>query len=226
MDFDPQQIVYAYSGVRPLPMSDVSNPGLISRDHSAPMIKPNERRPFPIISLVGGKWTTFRGFAEEVSSDILKRLNKPRAISTKSMAIGGGKDFPIGAAQRLEWINKNSDKTGVTAEQVDKLLSRYGTQATQIMQHQCAWEERKSLPDATDFSFQELDYIVQNEHVEHVEDMVMRRTSLAITGNLTLNDLEQIAAIIGRVKKWDAQRINHEIEVTKNRLRDRNLMQL
>ena len=226
MDFNPQQIVYAYSGVRPLPMSDVSNPGLISRDHSAPMIEANENRPFPIISLVGGKWTTFRGFAEEVSSDILKRLNKPRVISTKLMAIGGGKDFPIDAAQRIKWTEQYSQKTGITAKRIDQLLSRYGTKATQIMQHQCVWDDAKYLPDATDFSFQELDYIVQNEHVEHVEDLVMRRTSLAITGNLTLNDLEQTAAIIGRVKKWDTQRTDQEIQLTKDRLRNKNLMQL
>ena len=226
MDFNPQQIVYAYSGVRPLPMSDVSNPGLISRDHSAPMIEANENRPFPIISLVGGKWTTFRGFAEEVSSDILKRLNKPRAISTKLMAIGGGKDFPIDAAQRIKWTEQYSQKTGITAKRIDQLLSRYGTKATQIMQHQCVWDDAKYLPDATDFSFQELDYIVQNEYVEHVEDLVMRRTSLAIMGNLTLNDLEQTAAIIGRVKKWDTQRTDQEIQLTKDRLRNKNLMQL
>ena len=37
MTFDRDQIVYAYSGIRPLPASDASLPGLISRDHSAPV---------------------------------------------------------------------------------------------------------------------------------------------------------------------------------------------
>lgn len=143
MLFNLQQIVYAYSGVRPLPMSDISNPGLIRRDHSALMIKPNEDRSFPIISLVGGKWTTFRGFAEEVSSDILKRLNRARAVSTKSMAIGGGQNFPIDATQRMKWVKQHSDETGVTAKRVDQLLSRYSTKAAKIMQHQCSWIENK-----------------------------------------------------------------------------------
>ncbi|UVC12142.1 hypothetical protein IHQ71_19960 [Rhizobium sp. TH2] len=48
-------------------MSRIAEPGLISRDHSAPAMEPVQNRPFPIISLVGGKWTTFRGFAEEGS---------------------------------------------------------------------------------------------------------------------------------------------------------------
>ncbi|NEK79495.1 MAG: FAD-dependent oxidoreductase, partial [Xanthomonas perforans] len=61
LSFDRSQIVYTYSGIRPLPASDASNPGLISRDHSAPVLEPTAGRGFPIVSLVGGKWTTFRG---------------------------------------------------------------------------------------------------------------------------------------------------------------------
>ncbi len=40
---------------------------------------PTTSRPFPIVSLVGGKWTTFRGFAEEVADAILARLGRGRA---------------------------------------------------------------------------------------------------------------------------------------------------
>ena len=79
------QIVFAYSGIRPLPASDASNPGLISRDHSAPVAEPGEGRPFPVISLVGGKWTTFRGFAEEVADTILTRLGRSRTVSTQML---------------------------------------------------------------------------------------------------------------------------------------------
>jgi glycerol-3-phosphate dehydrogenase len=52
--FSRDQVVYTYSGIRPLPASDASSPGLISRDHSAPVLEPSEDRPFPVISLVGG----------------------------------------------------------------------------------------------------------------------------------------------------------------------------
>ena len=47
MAFERDQIVYAYSGIRPLPASDASTPGLISRDHSAPVAEPDGDRPFP-----------------------------------------------------------------------------------------------------------------------------------------------------------------------------------
>ncbi|TIM59290.1 MAG: glycerol-3-phosphate dehydrogenase, partial [Mesorhizobium sp.] len=72
--FCREQIVYAYSGIRPLPASDGTAPGLISRDHSAPVMEIEGNRTWPIVSLVGGKWTTFRGFAEEVADMLLSRL--------------------------------------------------------------------------------------------------------------------------------------------------------
>ncbi|KYB44815.1 hypothetical protein AB664_18950 [Brucella anthropi] len=49
LKFDRSQIVYTYSGIRPLPASNASEPGLISRDHSAPVIEPDAGRPFAII---------------------------------------------------------------------------------------------------------------------------------------------------------------------------------
>ncbi|WP_292449015.1 glycerol-3-phosphate dehydrogenase/oxidase, partial [Mesorhizobium sp.] len=79
--FCREQIVYAYSGIRPLPASDGTAPGLISRDHSAPVMEIEGNRTWPIVSLVGGKWTTFRGFAEEVADMLLSRLGQPRRIS-------------------------------------------------------------------------------------------------------------------------------------------------
>ncbi len=47
MNFERDQIVYAYSGIRPLPSSDASVPGLISRDHSAPVAEPDPSTALP-----------------------------------------------------------------------------------------------------------------------------------------------------------------------------------
>src|SRR5208283_4923940 len=63
-------VVFRFSGVRPLPRSDALTPGQISRDHSFPVLAPGNGIDFPIYSLVGGKWTTFRALAEQVSGDI------------------------------------------------------------------------------------------------------------------------------------------------------------
>jgi glycerol-3-phosphate dehydrogenase len=105
LTFHRDQIVYTYSGIRPLPNSEATPAGLISRDHSAPVTEPAPGRPFAILSLVGGKWTTFRGFAEEVADSVLGRLGAVRRRSTRDLPIGGGPGFPphAGGAHPAGW---------------------------------------------------------------------------------------------------------------------------
>ena len=224
MAFERDQIVYAYSGIRPLPTSEAATPGLISRDHSAPVAEPDGNRPFAVISLVGGKWTTFRGFAEEVADTVLGRLQRSRKVSTQSMPIGGGRDFPVNAAARADWLAEAQQATGVEQERLDQLLSRYGTRAAQIARHRSNDEGR--LPDSVGYGKAEIDYIARNEFVEHLADVVMRRSTLAIGGSLTRRDLEEVAAIAGRALAWSTERLAREVEAAVVELEGRNLMRL
>ncbi|TIQ67655.1 MAG: glycerol-3-phosphate dehydrogenase, partial [Mesorhizobium sp.] len=70
------------------------------------------------------------------------------------------------------------------------------------------------------------DYIIRNEFVEHLADIVMRRTTLAIGGSLTMSDLKQIAVIAGRARNWGPQRMSDELDAAVAQLSDRNLMLL
>ncbi|MES0047483.1 MULTISPECIES: glycerol-3-phosphate dehydrogenase/oxidase [unclassified Mesorhizobium] len=225
MAFERDQIVYAYSGIRPLPTSEASTPGLISRDHSAPVAEPDGNRPFAVISLVGGKWTTFRGFAEEVADTVLKRLQRSRKVTTRAMPIGGGRNFPANAAARADWLAKAQQATGAGERRLDQLLSRYGTRAVEIARHGSDDEGRR-LPDSDGYGKAEIDYIVRNEFVEHLADFVMRRSTLAIGGSLTSRDLQEIAAIAGRALGWSTERLTREVEAAVVELEGRNLMRL
>ncbi|ANT52488.1 glycerol-3-phosphate dehydrogenase/oxidase [Mesorhizobium amorphae] len=226
MKFERDQIVYAYSGIRPLPSSDALVPGLISRDHSAPVAEPDPSRPFPIISLIGGKWTTFRGFAEEVADTVLDRLGSKRKASTQSMPIGGGKGFPMDAAARATWLADAASASGIDVARLDQLLSRYGASASLIARHRSASGNEDRLPDSNDYSLSEIDYIVRNEFVEHLADIVMRRTTLAISGSLTTSELQQIASVAGQALGWSPQRMDEEIDAVVAQLSGSNLMRL
>ncbi len=224
MAFERDQIVYAYSGIRPLPTSEASTPGLISRDHSAPVAEPGGDRPFAVISLVGGKWTTFRGFAEEVADTVLGRLQRSRKVTTRSMPIGGGTDFPANAAARSDWLAEAQQATGAGGGRLDQLLSRYGTRAVQVAKWGANDEGR--LPDSNGYGKAEIDYIARNEFVEHLADIVMRRSTLAIGGSLTSRDLQEVAAIAGRALDWSTERLAREVEAAVVELEGRNLMRL
>jgi glycerol-3-phosphate dehydrogenase len=81
------QIIYRFSGVRPLAYTRAKNAGQITRDHH---IQGDKWGDIPVYSLVGGKWTSFRAFSEQVTDRVLACLGLPRKADTKSLPIGAG----------------------------------------------------------------------------------------------------------------------------------------
>ena len=84
-----EQIVFRFSGVRPLAYTRARNSGQITRDHH---IQEDQLGSLPVYSLVGGKWTSFRAFSEQATDRTLAFLNLPRKVGTRSLPIGAGKD--------------------------------------------------------------------------------------------------------------------------------------
>jgi glycerol-3-phosphate dehydrogenase len=88
-----EQIVFRFSGVRPLAYTQAKLAGQITRDHH---IQEDQLGKIPVLSLVGGKWTSFRAFSEQVTDRALALLGQTRKSDTKSLAIGAGRDaIPI-----------------------------------------------------------------------------------------------------------------------------------
>lgn len=210
LKFDPGQIVYAYAGIRPLPNSEGVEPGLISRDHSAPVAEPVAGRPFPVTSLVGGKWTTFRAFSAEIADKVLEALGETRRQSTDEMPIGGGSDMPLEAGERADWLENVAGESGAAPERLATLLDRYGTTAREIALAEGA--EPVFLDAEEPFSLAEIDWIARNEHVVHLEDIVLRRTPLAITGQLDAPLCKELCAIAARAHDWSEARQAEELE--------------
>lgn len=210
LTFERSQIVYAYAGIRPLPNQEGVEPGLISRDHSAPHVPANATQPFELISLVGGKWTTFRAFSAEITDKALVILARERQCTTDTLPIGGGRDMPATDEERAQWIGATSQATGASSERVEVLLDRYGTTAAEIARH----EAGKTIPlvNAPDFTVAEVDWLVCNERVQRIDDVLLRRTPLGIRGSLTMPLCQQVASICAKAFSWDASREKMELD--------------
>ena len=123
-----EQIVFRFSGVRPLAYSDAKTTGQITRDHS---IKEDTLGDIPVYSLVGGKWTSYRAFSEQVTDKALGFLGKSRKADTKQLPIGGGRDY---AAMK--------DSSECDAQ----LFARYGSRCREVAALIRVWR-RYATPD-------------------------------------------------------------------------------
>jgi len=75
-------IVHIFCGVRPLMASQEGYTSKVSRSHFLAEHKPDATRAFPVYSMVGGKLTTFRAFAEMTADRLMPLLGKTRTVST------------------------------------------------------------------------------------------------------------------------------------------------
>jgi glycerol-3-phosphate dehydrogenase len=216
IEVNRSHIVFRFSGVRPLPRHDDEAPGFVSRDYRIES-SPLGSRPGTLLSLVGGKWTTFRALAEHLSGDILALLGQPRVVSTVGLAIGGGKGFPATPAALTVWLAAHGDEVGRARAQ--QLLTRYGTRAAAII------DVLTEQPDAplehnALYSRREIEYLAREESVTHLIDLLLRRTSLAFVGGLSVPLLEELAGLLAPVLGWDAERTAAEIEQAVAELRE------
>ncbi|WP_165909271.1 glycerol-3-phosphate dehydrogenase/oxidase [Shinella sp. JR1-6] len=196
----PEEIVFQFSGVRPLPASKDSFTGRIPRDHFCTVLEGRDGGP-PVLCMIGGKWTTFRSFGELSADMALDRLGLPRRIDTAERPLGGGRDYPENGG---DWTRALSASTGLPAEQTAVLFSRYGTDALDIACFIAAGPDHV-LPHPA-YSARELLYLIRSEAVEHLDDLLLRRTALAVTGELSLGMTEAALDVLAAEKGWPAAR--------------------
>ncbi|MBI5669674.1 MAG: glycerol-3-phosphate dehydrogenase/oxidase [Chloroflexi bacterium] len=213
MPIDRSHIVFAFTGVRPLPSSSASRTGAISRDHSIRIVAANEVIRFPIYSLVGGKWTTFRAFAEQTADKLFEQLGITRTIGTEDMPIGGGRNYPHTEAEQRQFLNDVHTKTGVPLPRLQTLFDRYGTGAETIAVFIAAGEDAP-LQHQPDYSRREIAYLVEHEKVIHLDDIILRRTALAMLGYVTGGLLHELAEIAAPALGWSAEQTQTEIRRT------------
>jgi glycerol-3-phosphate dehydrogenase len=215
---DASRIVFRFSGVRPLAHTHARNAGQITRDHHIQEDKVGE---IPVYSLVGGKWTSYRAFSELVTDRTLDFLGFSRKADTKRLPIGGGWDYPGSKSEIDGWVEAVAAGTSLPQEQVENLFKRYGTRAEKIARFLAAGKDCPIF-SRPDYSQREILFLVENEKIMHLDDLVLRRTLLATLGQLNLPLIEQLADIVGIGLEWDAPRKLAEIKRSLSILADKH----
>jgi len=192
------QIVYSYAGIRPLPVSDADFTGRISRGHTVRRL----HGVIPQIGMVGGKWTTYRAFAEETVDAVLADLGLSRRTTTRDLPIGGGAGFSDALAAALVASH------GLSAERAAHLIDLYGARARAIADF-CPRDDRP-LPGVP-MTEGEVRWAVRHEQALHLADVLQRRSPLAIRGLLSVPLITATARAMGGELGWSEAETKIEV---------------
>lgn len=173
-------VVWSYSGVRPLYNDGASSATAATRDY---VLKVNRSAGGPVLNIFGGKITTFRRLAESALELIDVEFQRETVKWTAKASMPGG-DFSVNGVDDLRRTLSKS-LPFLQSDVIKRLIRQYGTEAASIFAG-CA-----SIGDlGDDFGhgiFQrEVDWAIANEWVTQAEDFLWRRSKLG----LRLNDAE------------------------------------
>lgn len=188
-------IIGATTGFRALKKMTGNDATKASRDHELLQTKADTKSDIMIFSMIGGKWTTFRSFASYAADHIMDHLDIRRTISTETRPYIGS---PIYAHETPQNVK-------------EKLLqSRYGSRWSQVSEY-CNQETDRPLKYVADYSEREIKWLVKTRSALHLDDLIVRRTKLAIEGLVTPEALQEVAEIMTNLFEYDDFWVEKEV---------------
>eukprot|EP00123_Amoebidium_parasiticum_P014251 comp22412_c1_seq1/m.33524 comp22412_c1_seq1/g.33524 ORF comp22412_c1_seq1/g.33524 comp22412_c1_seq1/m.33524 type:complete len:604 (-) comp22412_c1_seq1:538-2349(-) len=194
----------AWSGIRPLKRSEDSNDtAKVSREHG--IYTSNSG----LMTIVGGKWTTYRRMAEDVVNTAVKvaSLNPTAACGTETVVLIGGREYNRDHDQVLV------SKFGLPHDVAFHLNQSYGDQATTVAELSKSHNLTNRLAQNYGMIEGEVIYAVRNEYAATATDYLARRTRLAFLDHDAAREAAgRVIELMGTELKWDAKRRAKEME--------------
>lgn len=182
-------IVWHYSGVRPLFEDGSQNASTITRDYVFDLSAPEHGAP--LLSIYGGKLTTYRKLAEHALDKLAPYLPASNSAWTKTEVLPGGDISNADFADYCQLISKRY--AWLPGEYLRRMLIAYGTRLEQIL---AKAESVSGL--GIDFGHglyeSELRYLIENEWVSCADDVLWRRSKLGIV--FSQNEIEYLQSWI------------------------------
>jgi glycerol-3-phosphate dehydrogenase len=170
-----KDIIWTYSGVRPLKASDAKNLSTISRDYSLELDQSSAQAP--LLNIFGGKLTTYRQLSEQALKILQPYFSNMGPDWTAKQALPGGDintnnfaDFILQLQSQYSWLPQ---------QLLNHYANNYGTKVHQLLQN------AENISDlGKDYGgglYQiEIDYLKANEWAETMEDILWRRTKFGL----------------------------------------------
>jgi glycerol-3-phosphate dehydrogenase len=188
-----EDIVGVYAGLRPLLKGESEQTSKLSREHAV------IDRGNGLVSVAGGKYTTYRVMATDAVDAIAPYLDHPPMSSPTE-------DTPL---------------VGAAGYEDDRLHSRYGSMTDQLLESISARPHYGDLvvTDAP-YIIAEVAYAVTHEGALHLDDVLARRTRISIeTRHRGVAAAPTVAAVMGEILGWDRATVDREVDHYEARVR-------
>jgi glycerol-3-phosphate dehydrogenase len=197
-------IHYAYAGVRPLPFKESGPESAITRRH---IIKVNKDIAEGLISIVGGKLTTYRNLAEQTVDKLskLQHLELPKCRT---------RDTELPGAWGLDRARAELEALGVlSADGVQRVMGIYGGRAAGLAKL-CANNRvlAQTLDDQGRILAAEIVFALREEFAKTLEDIVFRRMMIGFDPDQGRGLYEKIAALAATEAGWSEEQKMRQIE--------------
>ncbi|UYP17880.1 glycerol-3-phosphate dehydrogenase [Rhodococcus sp. Z13] len=200
-----------YAGLRPLLAGESDETSKLSREHAVARVAPG------LVAIAGGKYTTYRVMAEDAvdlaAEDIPARIAS--SITEKVPLVGADGYFAL--------VNQTmhlAEEFGLHPYRVKHLLDRYGSLVEDVLALAKGRPELlEPLTDAPQYLQVEIVYGAAAEGALHLEDLLARRTRIAIEyPHRGAHCAEQVARLVAPILGWDDETIDREIETYRARV--------
>ncbi|MDH3546921.1 MAG: FAD-dependent oxidoreductase, partial [Gammaproteobacteria bacterium] len=203
-DLKVSDIHYAYAGVRPLPRREKGPESSITRRH---IIKKNRRIARGLISIIGGKLTTYRHLAEQTVNRLGRMLGRrlPHCRTHDTLLPG---------AYRLDEARERLEQLGELAQAgVERLLGIYGGRAINLLELAQAEPGLEHTIDAQRTVLAgEVVFAIRNEMARTLTDIVHRRLMIGFDADQGRALYDVVADLAAAECTWDSERRAAELD--------------
>jgi glycerol-3-phosphate dehydrogenase len=190
-------VVWSYSGVRPLYDDGASSATAATRDY---VLKVNETAGAPILNVFGGKITTYRRLAESALEKIEQFFPNTGQPWTAGVALPGG-DFPVDGVDALTQKLANA-YAFLNARWATRLVKAYGLDAFDVLGDATA-EADLGHNFGANLTECEVRWLMDNEFAHTAEDIVWRRSKLGL--RLTIQEIDALDAWLAKAPATSSQ---------------------
>lgn len=206
-----EDILGVYAGLRPLLAGESEETSQLSREHAV-------ARPMPgLISIAGGKYTTYRVMAKDAIDACAEDLGAIGESITEQVPLIGADGYRA----MLNLKDELATETGLPSWRIEHLLGRYGSRLHEVLEPAADEPDLlRPLLGAEAYLRCEIRYAVTHEGALHLTDVLARRTRMSIeTRHRGVDAAQEAAAIMAPLLSWDDATAAHEVEAYVERVR-------